>query len=101
MAVVTGDAIIDFGANPTGYAAVDVTGEASITVASKVEAYLDPILATALSGFVNHNAEEHAVAEIKISCTDLVAGVGFTIRAFYRFNPGLTGTWAVSWVYTT
>ena len=75
-----GTATIDFGAFPgTHEASVSVTGQSSITSTSKVQAWLFPTTTS------DHTADEH-VAEfinIKIICSDLVDGTGFTIRAFY------------------
>lgn len=99
MPAVTGDVLIDFGSTPNGHATAVVTGQAGITLSSKVEAYLDPSIAVALGA--SNGPTEHTLADIKVSCSDIVAGVGFTITGFYRANHGLTGTWAVTWVYTT
>lgn len=90
-----GAAVIDFGAFPgTDKATVVVTGQAAIVPGSKVEAYLDPTQgATAI-----HSVDEHLMADLDIRCSDISAGVGFTINATTR-SGFHWGTFNVSWVW--
>jgi hypothetical protein len=44
-----------------------------------------------------HNAVEHAIAPIKLSCTAIVPGTGFTIQGISEWR--LTGTFVVRWVW--
>jgi hypothetical protein len=72
-----GTTTINFGAFPGGYdTSVAVTGQASITGTSLVEAWIFPT-ATA-----DHSADEHLMTEIKVRAGNVVAGVGFTIYGF-------------------
>jgi hypothetical protein len=74
-------ATIDFGAFPgSAEASVAVTGQGSILSGSLAEAWLFPA-ATA-----DHSVDEHYMAStmIDVIAGDVVAGVGFTVRAFVR-----------------
>lgn len=69
-----GTVILDFGAFPGGSdASVTVTGQASITGTSLVEAWLLP------ADTLDHTADEHLVETIKVVAGNIVAGTGFTI----------------------
>lgn len=84
-----GTTTIDFGAFPgASDASVAVTGQASILGTSLAEAWIFPV-ATA-----DHTADEHMVESFKVFATDIVAGVGFTIRAFNtsQLNENLEAT---------
>jgi hypothetical protein len=77
----SGTAVVDFGAFPgTTDAAVVITGETGILNGSLVEAWLRPI-ATA-----EHSEDEHVMASVMLDIVacEIVAGVGFTIRAVAR-----------------
>jgi len=93
MASGTGSLVLDFGAAPgTNIAETVVTGQADISVTSGVEAYMMGLDTTA-----THNGYEHAIAPIKLSCTAISPGAGFTIQGSSEWR--LTGTFAVRWVW--
>lgn len=72
-----GTTTVNFGAFPGSYdTSVNVTGQASITGTSLVEAWIYPT-ATA-----DHSADEHLMTEIKVRAGNISAGVGFTIYGF-------------------
>lgn len=72
-----GTTTIDFGAYPgSSDATATVTGQASILSGSLCEAWLWPI------DSVDHLADEHMVETIKVYAHNVIAGTGFTIRAF-------------------
>lgn len=88
----TGTATIDFGAAPgTNIVSVAVTGETGILSGSAVEAWIMG------QSTATHNAYEHAVAPIKLSCGSIIAATGFTITAVTDWR--LTGTFTVRWVW--
>jgi len=67
---------INFGAFPGGSdASATVTGQASITVGSVVQAWL------VAQPTADHTADEHRVETISVTCGNIVAGTGFTIYA--------------------
>jgi hypothetical protein len=71
-----GNTIVDFGSFPgSSDASVNVTGQATITGSSLVEAWIFP----ASTG--DHSPDEHLVETIKIVAGNIVAGTGFTIYA--------------------
>ena len=97
-----GTATIDFGAFPgKADTSVAVTGQTGILSGSLVEAWIQPA-ATA-----DHSADEHMVENIRVVAGSIVAGTGFTIYAFTRYdNLGtgrdanfLYGQWNVAWVW--
>lgn len=91
----TGTATIDFGAFPgSNEASVAVTGQASILLTSKAEAFF-----MADDTSVDHTANDHKYAGnfINLSCGGLVAGTGFTI--YGRSLEKMTGEWSVRWVW--
>ena len=93
----TGSTVVNFGAFPgDGIATVAVTGQGAILAGSKVEAYLDPTQAAT----ADHNADEHiAVQDMKVACSAIVAGVGFTINAVSTGPNSHYGQWNVTWVW--
>lgn len=77
-----GTATVDFGAFPGATdTSFDVTGQASITAASLVEAWVVPIATS------DHTADEHMLERIKVRAGNIVPGVGFTIYAFIDYDP--------------
>ncbi len=87
-----GIAILDFEGPPgSSYAEVIVTGQGSILADSAVEAFM------MAESTADHNDVEHALVPIKLTCGDVVAGVGFTIRAVTEYR--LTGTFKIRWVW--
>lgn len=88
----TGSAVLDFGATPgTNCVTTTVTGQAGILAGSQVEAF---IMSEATAG---HNAYEHTVAPIKLTCGNIVPGTGFDIYAVTDWR--LDGTFNVRWVW--
>jgi hypothetical protein len=97
MATGQGTAIIDFGAlGSTGSneASIVVTGQASISAASNVEAYVMADDTTA-----DHTVSDHRYfsALVGLTCGTPIAATGFTIYA--RCTEKLTGEFNVRWVW--
>ena len=93
-----GRAIVDFGAIPgSDLATLVIAGQAGIVANSFVEAYLDATAAAT----ADHSPDEH-IAEapyIAVTCSSIVAGVGFTIN-LKAGGPNLQyGKWNVIWVW--
>ncbi len=94
MANGTGTATIDFGAAPgSNLATIAVTGQASITTGSHVEAWLQGDTSA------DHNAYEHTVVSMRLRCGDLISGTGFTIYSVSEQR--LAGVFTVHWVWST
>ncbi len=90
--MATGIATLNFGAAPgTNVVSVVVTGETEITTDSFVEAF---VMAESTA---EHNAYEHMVVPIRLTCGELVAGTGFTINGITDWR--LTGTFKIRWVW--
>jgi len=88
----TGTAVLDFGAAPgTNVVTVDVTGQAAIASTSHADAWLQG------DTTAEHNAFEHSIAPIRLSCGSIVDGTGFTITGSSEFR--LSGTFKVHWVW--
>jgi hypothetical protein len=88
----SGTATIDFGASPgSNRTTVVVTGEAGILSGSSVEAFIMGETSA------DHNAYEHEVAPIKLTCGTVVAATGFTIVAVSDWV--LTGQFTIRWVW--
>lgn len=89
----TGTLTLNFGAAPgTNIAETVVTGQTAISGTSGVEAYMMGLDTTA-----THNGYEHAIVPIKLSCTAITPGTGFTIQGSSEWR--LTGTFLVRWVW--
>lgn len=87
-----GIATLDFGAFPgAGDAAVVVTGQSRIEAGSLPQVWLWPG-----EGTDDHSADEHVVADMRVRVSDVVAGVGFTIRGFAGSGRHY-GEWNVAW----
>jgi hypothetical protein len=90
-----GTATIDFGLAPgTNIVSVAVTGQATIASNSFAEAFFQGNDSTA-----SHNAYEHMIAPqaITLSCSNFIAGTGFTINAITQLR--VDGTFTVRWVW--
>ena len=88
----TGTATIDFGSAPgTNVVTTTITGQTGILVGSHAESWMMG------STTATHNAYEHAVVPIKLSCGTIVVGTGFTITAVTEWR--LTGIFIVHWVW--
>ena len=96
MSSAIGTATIDFGSAPgSNEAFVDVSGQATISATSVVDAY---VMADDTSA--NHTAADHRYFEVFASllCGTPTAGTGFRIYA--RSTQKLTGQWTVRWVWS-
>jgi hypothetical protein len=72
-----GSTTVNFGSFPgASDASVTVTGQSGIGSGSLVEAWVWPV-ATA-----DHTADEHCIETIRVCAGDVIAGTGFTIRAY-------------------
>lgn len=99
-----GTTTVDFGAfaapspnSPAGHpktesAVTTVTGQAGIVAGSAVEAW---IRATSSA---DHSADEHLLEALKITAYNIVAGVGFDIKAECLLG-GTYGVFNVNWVW--
>lgn len=93
MASGKGSTTVDFGAAPgSGNVDVIITGVTDIGEDAMAEAFV------MLDATADHSADEHAIAPIKLTCGDVVAGVGFTIRAVSAWR--LTGAFNVRYVWS-
>ncbi len=92
--MATGTATVDFGTGGSNEASVAVTGEASILVTSKAEAF---VMGDDTSA--DHTASDHRYFGVfaALTCGTPTAGVGFTIYA--RSVEKLRGKWTVRWVW--
>lgn len=90
----TGTATLDFGSTGTDVASVAVTGQTGILSGSLAEAWLSR------GTTADNDTEAHQMAAALMSITtgDIVAGTGFTIKAFCH-DSELTGTFSVNWVW--
>lgn len=90
---------VDFGAFPGQPDTFrDITGQTGILAGSLVEAWVMPV-ATA-----DHSVAEHYVDPPRVIAGEIVAGTGFTIRAFASgFGQGefptMYGLYTVAWVW--
>lgn len=87
-----GEAVLDFTTN-TDYAEVTITGQASIATSSQIQAFFMGNSSTAENTANDH---EQAAVFIKLVCTNVIAGTGFTIKAYCLFGT-CTGTFKVQW----
>lgn len=88
----TGAAVVDFGAGIGSNTAITtVTGQAGILAGSNVEAFM---MAEATA---EHNAYEHTVVPIKLTCGNIVPGTGFDIYGTTDWR--LTRSFNVRWVW--
>ena len=87
-----GTAVLNFGATPgTNIVTTTVTGQAAIAAGSFVEAFL---MGESTAG---HNAYEHSIVPLTITCGNIVAGTGFDIVASSDLR--LDGTFSCKWVW--
>lgn len=95
MASGLGTAVIDFGAIPATEVTVEVTGQADITSACAVEAWI-----TARStGDNDASAHKQAAVFLRLVCSEPVDGVGFTITAYCLIGYA-TGTFEIDWTWS-
>lgn len=91
----SGSTIVDFGAG-ADHASVAVGGQGAIVAGSLCEAWLDPTRASTTPRTVDEHVM--AAAMLGVTCSLIVAGVGFTINATGS-SGRLIGQFAVSWVW--
>jgi len=85
-----GTATLDFGSAPgTNMVTTTITGQTGILSGSTISAWL---MAEATA---THNAYEHMIVPLRITCGNIVAGVGFDIVAVSDLR--LTGTFTCRW----
>jgi len=89
-----GQSTLNFGdiSSPSGWATLDVTGQASILSTSKVEAWIRP------EATPEHSLEETLIEPIKISAGNILEGTGFTIYGEV-LNGKTYGTYKIDWVW--
>lgn len=88
--IATGTVLVDFGSAPgTNIVTTTITGQTAIVSTSKVKAVV------MLDTTATHNSYEHMVAPIKLTCGNIVNGVGFDIQAVTDWR--LTGTFNITW----
>lgn len=95
MAGGTGTTTVDFGNHPgLNEANVVITGISGITAAASCEAWFMSSDTT-----TDHTTGDHAYAPtfIGLTCSDIVAGTGFTINA--RSHHKMTGEFSVRYVW--
>ena len=95
MSTGTGTATIDFGSWPgSNEASIAVTGQTSILVTSKADAFIMADDTTS-----DHTASDHRYADalMGLTCGTPTASTGFTIYA--RSLEKLVGTFQVRWVW--
>ena len=90
--IINGSSTIDFGNTPgTNIVVITITGQTQIKTTSKVKAYLVGQAST------THNAYEHLIVPINITCGNIVAGSQFDI---YASSPvRLDGAFNICWEY--
>jgi hypothetical protein len=86
-----GTAILDFGSG-NQIASVVVTDQSAIGSGAYVEAFMQG------DSTSSHNAYEHLVVPMKLVCSDIVNGVGFTITGVSPVK--LTGKFIVHYVWS-
>ena len=90
MATV-GTATLNFGSTPgTNIVTLTVTGQTGILSTSYVEAWMMS------DATATHNAYEHNVVPMKLTCGSIVVGTSFVITAVTEFR--LDGTFTCRWV---
>ena len=91
---VIGEATLPFGTDPgSEYASVVVTGQANVAVDSAVTAWF----MADTTGTNTANTHEAAAAFVRVVATDIVPGVGFTLKAFVlvgKFSGDLNVRWS-------
>lgn len=88
----TGQASLTFGAHPGGTDASVAVAQPAILITSLAEAWLTGIASA------DHSVDEIIAEAPNVLACDIVAGVGFTIRA-HAVSGSLTGAYTVSWVW--
>lgn len=87
---VSGTTTIDFGSAPgTNITTATIIGQSDITTSNQVNAFING------TATLTHNVIEHAIAPIKLTCTQIVNGTGFTITAVSDWR--LTGIFNIAW----
>lgn len=90
--LAAGSTTLDFGAAPGGQrASITVIGQATIAAGSHVSAFVMGSTTAA------HNAYEHAMVPLRVTCGNIVAGVGFDITGVCDWR--VAGTFTVHWYW--
>lgn len=90
-AATYGTVDIDFGSTPgTNVVTVTVTGQTGVLTTSNLQAW---VMAEAST---NHNAYEHMIVPLRLTCGNIVAGTGFDIVAVSDLR--LTGIFKCRWM---
>jgi len=93
--VNSGTATVNFGAFPGSTdTSVAVTGQTGILAGSIVQAWIRPAVTA------DHSEMDHIVDPPRIVAGEIVAGVGFTIRAFTENTRRHHGEYAVQWTWS-
>jgi hypothetical protein len=95
MASGLGTATIDFGATPATEASVEVTGQDEITADARIEAWV-MARSTADNNTTDH---QYAAVSFRLSPSEPVPGVGFTITAYNLFGFA-TGQFDIEWTWS-
>ena len=93
--MATGTTIINFGTTPLMEKSVNVTGQTGITDGAHCEAWV-------MGDSTDDNDDiDHSFAGVSLTltCTDILAGVGFTIKGVCLAGA-LTGDISVRWVWS-
>ena len=90
IGVKTGVVTLDFGAGDLS-ATIVVTGVPSVKADSVVSAQVR------IEVTDDHSTDDLLVDPIKVTVTDIVAGVGFTING-RMFNARANGTYTINWL---
>lgn len=91
--IKAGTTTLDFGAAPgSNRATAVITSETAIAAGSVIQAFMMS------EASADHNAYEHDVIPIKLTCGTIVPGVGFTITGV-NIDLTLTGVWNVRWTW--
>lgn len=93
--IISGISEIDFGSTPSSETTLAVTGQADILSTSTVHLTINARTTTDNTA----NDHEFAAIAIRLSATDITAGVGFTIKA-YCLIGFVTGKFKVNWSYS-
>ena len=95
--IVTGQSVVNFGNTPgTNIVTVNVTGQTGILSTSTVSAFM--MADSTVSGAYGHNAEEHKIVPVKLTCGNISVGTGFTIYAETDWR--LDSIFNVRWIWS-
>ena len=93
-ALIKGVAVLDF-----GLAALPIDTAFVIVLAPQINLTSIVNLSLRIEATAAHNADEMQINPVKLDATNLIAGVGFTIRGI-MVNGKTYGTYNVNWFLT-